>query len=85
MRNVLTTIMPFRNAGYPAARPTILGLTKALILCLLRFRSVAAAPLAGIFRLAEDDTDGDPSLWLYLSVAVVLVLLGGAFAGLTIA
>ncbi|KAI9672951.1 MAG: hypothetical protein M1817_003115 [Caeruleum heppii] len=27
----------------------------------------------------------DPSLWIYLSIAVVLVLLGGAFAGLTIA
>jgi metal transporter CNNM len=80
--------MPSRNTGYSAARPTILGLTKALVFCLSRFRPVTAAPLAGIFWLAEDDTpdsDGDPNLWLYLSVAVVLVLLGGAFAGLTIA
>ncbi|KAF1998491.1 DUF21-domain-containing protein [Amniculicola lignicola CBS 123094] len=28
---------------------------------------------------------GDPQLWVYLSVAMVLVLLGGVFAGLTIA
>lgn len=27
----------------------------------------------------------DPSLWAYLGTAVALVLLGGAFAGLTIA
>lgn len=27
----------------------------------------------------------DPSLWAYLGVAAALVLLGGAFAGLTIA
>ena len=27
----------------------------------------------------------DPSLWVYLGTAVALVLLGGAFAGLTIA
>lgn len=27
----------------------------------------------------------DPTLWIYLSVAVLLVLLGGVFAGLTIA
>ena len=26
-----------------------------------------------------------PTLWIYLAVAVALVLLGGAFAGLTIA
>lgn len=27
----------------------------------------------------------EPTLWIYLAVAVALVLLGGAFAGLTIA
>lgn len=26
-----------------------------------------------------------PTLWIYLAVAIALVLLGGAFAGLTIA
>ena len=40
------------------------------------------------FRTFEEDTPKDaqdPTLWVYLSVALVLVLLGGAFAGLTIA
>jgi len=34
----------------------------------------------------EEGMDGDDTaLWLYLTVAAVLVLAGGAFAGLTIA
>lgn len=33
---------------------------------------------------APKDAD-DPNLWVYLGVGVILVLLGGAFAGLTIA
>lgn len=60
-------------------------------LLLLPFAS--AAPL-GIFErnrlhLLEDAetpiSAGDPNLWIYLAVAVALVLLGGVFAGLTIA
>ncbi|KAF2181040.1 DUF21-domain-containing protein [Zopfia rhizophila CBS 207.26] len=40
----------------------------------------------GIFEDAESPKPaGDPSLWAYLGTAVALVLLGGAFAGLTIA
>ena len=39
--------------------------------------------------LAEDDeppmSPRKPTLWIYLAVAIALVLLGGAFAGLTIA
>ena len=37
--------------------------------------------------LAEEESkpSDDPTLWIYLLVAVGLVLLGGAFAGLTIA
>lgn len=40
------------------------------------------------FRTAGEDegaSPDDPSLWLYLSIALALVLLGGIFAGLTIA
>lgn len=33
----------------------------------------------------EGASPDDPSLWLYLSIAMALVLLGGVFAGLTIA
>ncbi|KAI6857248.1 DUF21-domain-containing protein, partial [Hortaea werneckii] len=73
-----------------AVRPAVLGLAR---LCLIPLAS--AAPL-GIFsrdgsaKILEGDEDlpkdpGDPSLWIYVGVAIALVLLGGAFAGLTIA
>ena len=51
----------------------------------------AAPQLRGPFNVfAEDDDEppmapDKPTLWIYLAVAVALVLLGGAFAGLTIA
>ncbi|KAI7155099.1 DUF21-domain-containing protein [Hortaea werneckii] len=78
------------TAGFAAVRPAVLGLAR---LCLIPLAS--AAPL-GIFsrdgsaNVLEGDEDlpkdpGDPSLWIYISVAMALVLLGGAFAGLTIA
>ena len=85
--------MTLRNGGttgFAAVRPAVLGLAR---LCLIPLAS--AAPL-GIFsrdgsaKVLEGDEDlpkdpGDPSLWIYISVAMALVLLGGAFAGLTIA
>lgn len=51
---------------------------------------VNAAPLSILQRIAADDeaapkSPDDPNLWLYLGVSVALVLLGGVFAGLTIA
>ncbi|KAK4989719.1 cell agglutination protein Mam3 [Elasticomyces elasticus] len=42
-------------------------------------------PLAHIFDEVDPKPVDDPNLWLYLGVAVFLVLLGGVFAGLTIA
>ena len=50
----------------------------------------AAPQLRGPFKvLAEDEeppmSPHSSSLWIYLAVAIALVLLGGAFAGLTIA
>ena len=47
-----------------------------------------ASPLKGKFTTFEEETSkpaSDPTLWIYLAVAVGLVLLGGVFAGLTIA
>lgn len=73
-------------------RPAILTAAR---LCLMPLAS--AAPLSLHFfgsnathAYEHDDDDlpkdaDDPSLWIYLSVAVFLVLLGGVFAGLTIA
>lgn len=62
-----------------------------LIVCL--FHSlvpvVKALPFVqGAVHLLEEDVPKSPedaSLWVYLGTAMVLVLLGGAFAGLTIA
>ena len=68
----------------------VLGLSKALFLSLGQIPIVQAAPLFAreIFSKLEGpepkDPD-DPSLWIYLTVTAILVLLGGAFAGLTIA
>jgi metal transporter CNNM len=49
---------------------------------------VSAVPISKFVGLAYEgeypDVE-DSSLWFYLAVAAALVLLGGAFAGLTIA
>jgi metal transporter CNNM len=75
--------------GYTSSRPAVLGLAKVLFLSLCQLSSVSAAPIATYLGItSEDDLPKDPedaSLWLYLLTAAVLVLLGGAFAGLTIA
>lgn len=67
-------------------RPIALALAKLVAIPL-----ASAMPLGlharDILSLSKDgakDAD-DPNLWVYLSVALALVLLGGAFAGLTIA
>jgi metal transporter CNNM len=76
--------------SYLAQRPLVLGLAKVLFLSLGRLPLIQAAPLLArdLFSSAEEpkakDPD-DPSLWIYLTFAAILVLLGGAFAGLTIA
>ncbi|KAK4549468.1 hypothetical protein LTR36_006465 [Oleoguttula mirabilis] len=74
------------RGGFAALRPGVLALAKLVMLPI-----ASAAPLglwqAGV-RMAEEDapkSPDDPNLWAYLGVAVALVLLGGAFAGLTIA
>ncbi|RDA92496.1 hypothetical protein CP533_6471 [Ophiocordyceps camponoti-saundersi (nom. inval.)] len=57
-------------------RPVVLGLGRLL--------GVAAAPLAA--RGADYDNDGEVApLWVLAVASMALVLLGGAFAGLTIA
>lgn len=81
--------MSLRNSGgrnaHPALstiRPSILAIVRLLALPL-----VSALPLS---TLKKDDDEApadpsDPNLYLYLGIAVALVLLGGVFAGLTIA
>jgi hypothetical protein len=78
------------SSQYLARRPAILGLAKVLLLAIAQLPFVRAAPIhASSFLFASQKDEGmppdDPDLWLYLGVAAFLVLLGGAFAGLTIA
>ncbi|RFU32764.1 hypothetical protein B7463_g3537, partial [Scytalidium lignicola] len=73
--------------GYRPTQTRTLGLAKVLLLGLSQLSSVTAAPLKSLLGIKEEEPrdPDDPSLWIYLTVAMVLVLLGGAFAGLTIA
>lgn len=80
--------MSLRNAaGHPAA----FSLAKLTIVSLINLPMLRALalPLSLSSRavILEDEgkSPDDASLWLYLGVAMILVLLGGLFAGLTIA
>lgn len=70
--------------GFATLRPAVLVAARLLLLPL-----ASAAPILSTFGDQGDDDlpkdADDPSLWIYLGVAVALVLLGGVFAGLTIA
>ena len=75
--------------GYTAARSLLLSVAKLFMLGFLPLLR-AAPQLRGPFNaFAEDEeppmSPEKPTLWIYLAVAIALVLLGGAFAGLTIA
>lgn len=74
---------------YLANRPLVLGLAKIIVLALAQPLAHAAPIYASLVGIQEKEDEGkspeDPSLWLYLGVAAFLVILGGAFAGLTIA
>ena len=79
--------------GYASRIPIVHGLGKIVSVGLLQIASVAAAPIAelshkhlpSVFKPVDEPEAEDVSLWLYLGIAAILVLLGGAFAGLTIA
>ncbi len=67
-----------------------LGLAKVVLLALGQMPFVQAAPFytPHLFSTATEEEGkdaADPGLWINLTVAVLLVLLGGVFAGLTIA
>ncbi len=68
-------------------------MARLLILGVGQISATSAAPLLSLLPfkiLAESEEEppmspDKPTLWIYLAVAIALVLLGGAFAGLTIA
>lgn len=81
---------PHASAGYVVMRPAILSVVKLLVLGMMNLPLLHAAPtIFSPFRIkTQEDTPmppRSPTLWIYLAVAMSLVLLGGAFAGLTIA
>lgn len=73
-----------RGNGGPAsslAQTLVFGLVNLPLL-----RALALPLSSPVSRFEEEGADpDDPQLWLYLGTALVLVLLGGVFAGLTIA
>ena len=70
--------------GVLRARPFALGISKILFMSLSSV--VSAAPIS-LFQHYDDDVPEEQgaSLWVLYVASAVLVLLGGAFAGLTIA
>jgi metal transporter CNNM len=78
--------------GYPGRNPAAVSLANVLIVGLInlpRLRALALplglSPPNASAKPEEPPSPDDASLWLYLSRALALVLLGGIFAGLTIA
>lgn len=65
--------------GLASFRPAVLGLGRVFGLC---FTAVSAAPVSSQERLGEHT---DTPVWVLAVASMTLVLLGGAFAGLTIA
>lgn len=78
---------PNRQQTRPLA---LFSAAKMLLVAIAQLPLLHAAPLGysilGLRAQQEPSMSANkPTLWIYLSVAIGLVLLGGAFAGLTIA
>ena len=85
---------PYQNSrassNYVTARPVILSTAKLLVVGILNLPLLRAAPTkwapSNAFTMEDEALPAESSaLWVYLAVAMGLVILGGAFAGLTIA
>ena len=84
--------MATRNDHTPLTSPPTLPIASVKLLLLLvgHLPLYHASPLffsASQARASEEEPlpAQDAALWIYLAVAAALVLIGGAFAGLTIA
>lgn len=87
---MMQSAVPNPMNSYWASRPVTLGFAKLLFLLIAQIPALTAGAPTALQRVwanraVEGEEPEDPRLWLYLSVSTVLVLLGGAFAGLTIA
>ncbi|KAL9638151.1 MAG: hypothetical protein Q9164_001745 [Protoblastenia rupestris] len=78
------------TTGITAARPAVQSIAKLLLLLIAQLPLLHASPI-GFPRFYVHTQEEQPlpvhspTLWIYMVVAIALVLLGGAFAGLTIA
>jgi metal transporter CNNM len=68
--------------GFAGTRPTVLAISRFLS---LGISTVFASPLRTFEQQDDDTLKGDGVTWILYIVSLALVLLGGAFAGLTIA
>ena len=75
--------------SFQARKSTTLAISKIFLVAIAQLPYVHGAPLfvtKALFHAQEEEGEvKGPDLALYLGVAAALVLLGGAFAGLTIA
>lgn len=75
--------------GVTARRHLLLSMAKLFMLGFLPLLRAAPQLRSHVHVFAADEeppmSPDKPTLWIYLAVAIALVLLGGAFAGLTIA
>lgn len=75
--------------GLASSRVAVLSSMKLLLAGITNIPLIRAAPLrflpATMLLADEGLPPKSPKLWIYMVVAMTLVLLGGAFAGLTIA
>jgi metal transporter CNNM len=68
--------------GIGALRPAVLGLGRVVSIGL---SSVAAAPLTERGYEDDDHHEGGTPIWVLAIASLALTLIGGVFAGLTIA
>ena len=75
------------NGAHSTANSKLLPVVKLLLIGIANLPLLRAAPTRFSVSVEEDGAmaPDNPTLWIYLAVAVGLVLLGGVFAGLTIA
>jgi metal transporter CNNM len=75
------------GSSLPALRLAFIGLCHAFAPMVAALPMPFVGPISALREADEDLPKGadDPQLWLFLGIAVALVLAGGVFAGLTIA
>lgn len=72
-----------RPNGFLAARSLVVGLSRVLF---MGISTTYAAPLQLLGHIPDDEPEAEGAgLWVLYVASLILVLSGGAFAGLTIA